>query len=223
MRRHDLAYPQAGAACALVGAVSPEARDALRQWLHADRPLVVARQPGPGGARIFLGLTLPPGIQPRRLGVSVTPDAIMSIKPPLLLAHCLETGALDHAADPLRRLLAQCERLEAPVYAYGSVAWEALSGLTYRHAHSDIDLVCDIADACQLPGCLEALQAAQAALPCSLDGEIRFAGTLAVNWKELAQALRNPATRVLAKGNTSVELMTTDALLARLKEPAHVC
>lgn len=224
MRRHDLAYLHPGAAYTLIGTATPEAHDALRRWLHAGRPLVVARQPSPGGTTLFLGLTLPPpGMQPRRLGIAITLDAIMAVEPPLLLAQCLETSAPAATIAPLRRLQTRCERLGVSVHAYGSMAWERLSGMPYRHARSDIDLVCDITDACQLPGCLEALQATQLALPCSLDGEIRFAGALAVNWKELARAAQSPATRVVAKGNASVALVTTNALLASLKEPTHVC
>src|SRR5690606_35386862 len=152
MRRHDLAYLHPGAAYTLTGMAPPEAHDALRRWLHAGRPLVVARQPSSGGTTLFLGLTLPPaGMQPRRLGVSVTLDAVIAIERPLLLAQCLETAAPAATIAPLRQLQTRCKRLGVSVHAYGSMAWERLSVMPYRHARSDIDLVCDITDACQLP------------------------------------------------------------------------
>ncbi|HBP28707.1 MAG TPA: malonate decarboxylase holo-[acyl-carrier-protein] synthase [Advenella kashmirensis] len=226
MRRHDLAYLYPAAEYRLLSPVQcPAAHDALQRWLQAQRPLVVARQSVAAGAQILLGLTLPPDAEPRRISVSVNPDAVSAIAPPLALAHCVNTCTAAVAA-PLKRLLRQCKSHDIVVSVYGSLAWEALSGTTYRHDQSDIDLVCDIARAPQLACCIEALQLAQQALPCSLDGEIRFAGGAAVNWKELSQALLQPAqptTRVVVKENAGVALLSLTELLSRLKEHEHVC
>jgi phosphoribosyl-dephospho-CoA transferase len=229
MRRHDLAYLYPTANYQLLSPMrSPAAHAALQRWLQARQPLVVARQAAAAGAQILLGLTLPPGTEPRRISVSVNPDAICAIASPLTLAHCVNTCTAA-VAEPLKRLLQQCESHDIVVSVYGSLAWEMLSGTTYRHSGSDIDLVCDIARTPQLAPCIEALQQAQQALPCSLDGEIRFAGGAAANWKELAQALSQPtqptqqATRVIVKKNTDVALLSLTELLSHLKEHDHVC
>ncbi|MGH8842382.1 MAG: malonate decarboxylase holo-[acyl-carrier-protein] synthase [Advenella sp.] len=226
MRRHDLAYLYPAADYRLLSPMqSPTAHQALQCWLHAQRPLVVARQSAGACAQVLLGLTLPPGAEPRRISLSVKPDVIRVIASPLTLAHCVNTCTAAVAA-PLKRLLQQCESHDIAVSVYGSLAWEMLSGTTYRHSQSDIDLVCDIAHAPQLAPCIEALQQAQQALPCSLDGEIRFGDGPAVNWKELAQALSQPTQptmRVIAKENTSVALLCPTELLSRLKEYDHVC
>jgi len=70
---------------------------------------------------------------------------------------------------------------------------------------------------------MEALQQAQQAMPCSLDGEIRFADGPAVNWKELSRALQQPSLRVLVKENTGVAMLSPAELLSRLREHDHVC
>lgn len=226
MRRHDLAYLYSNAEYQLLNAMQcPAAHGALQRWLQAQRPLVVARQSAAAGAQILLGLTLPPGAEPRRISLSVNPDAIRTTTPPLALAYCMDNCTAAIAA-PLKRLLQQCESHDIVVSVYGSLAWEMLSGTTYRHSRSDIDLVCDIARVAQLAPCIESLQQAQQALACSLDGEIRFAGGASVSWKELAQALlqpTQPATRVVVKENTGVALLCLTELLSRLKEHDHVC
>ena len=222
MRRHDLAYLYPSADYRLLRPMqSPTAHDALQHWLQAQCPLVVARQSAADATQILLGLTLPPTAEPRRISLSVNPDAIRAIASPLTLAHCVNTCTAA-VAEPLKRLLQQCESHDVAVSVYGSLAWEMLSGTTYRHSGSDIDLVCDIARAAQLAPCIEALQQAQQTLPCSLDGEIRFAGDLAANWKELAQALLQPTMRVIVKNNTGVALLSLTQLLSRLEEHDHV-
>lgn len=223
MRRHDLAYLHPTAdyqwlSCATDTAV----HEAVQQWLLARRPLVVARQPVSADSRILLGLTLPPNTQPRRISVSVRPNAIQAISPPLSLAHCLDKCTAS-IAEPLRLLLQRCDTHNITVSVYGSLAWEMLSAMTYRHSQSDVDVICDIALVSQLAPCMEALQQAQHALPCSLDGEIRFANGPAVNWKELSQALQQPSLRVVAKDDTSVTLLPLAELLSHLGEHEHVC
>lgn len=222
MRRHDLAYLHPSAAYQLLNAKqSATAHDALRRWVHAGRPLVVACQSITCSQQVLLGLARPPGEEPRRLSISVGPEAIRAIAPPLTLAHCLNSSTVATSAS-LRQLLLQCERQDIAVSVYGSLAWEILSGTLYRHSHSDIDLVIDITCVSQLAPCIEALQQAQAILPYALDGEIRFGNNAAVNWKELAQALLQPsAAQVVAKQNTGATLTTVTALMGQLQEHDH--
>jgi len=67
---------------------------------------------------------------------------------------------------------------------------------------------------------LAALTEAEAALPCGLDGEIRFADGAAVAWKELRAALAGDTTQVLVKGEADVQLLAVEALLARYEREA---
>jgi phosphoribosyl-dephospho-CoA transferase len=105
---------------------------------------------------------------------------------------------------------------KARIGIFGSLAWEALSGETYRHAASDIDIICDVATPAQFEVALAALQQAAAELPCALDGEIRFPDGNAVAWREILANLERPNATVLAKGNEEVRLLPLRALMASL-------
>ena len=90
---------------------------------------------------------------------------------------------------------------------YGSYGWQALTGETYVHAASDIDLQI------QVPGFQAARQALpllqQARLPGRLDGEFAFPAGHAIAWRELDHLLQaaQPATQVLVKSLGAPRLM----------------
>jgi phosphoribosyl-dephospho-CoA transferase len=215
MRRHDLVYLRASAVfetpCAEAG--SPFWL-AARDWIAYGRPLVAARQPamGPGA---LLGLTLPLRSERKRLTIKVDRSSIVAVQPPLAIARCLALLPVD-AAAVLGELESRIDAVAARIGIFGSLAWEALSGETYRHAASDIDIICDVATPEQFEVALAALQQAAAELPCALDGEIRFPDGNAVAWREILVNLERPNCTVLAKGNEEVRLLPLPALLASL-------
>lgn len=217
MRRHDLVYLQRDAAfatpCAEPGDVSWQA---ARDWIAAGRPLVAARQP-PGSERLSLGLSLPLARQRKKLSIDVAPQAVARIASPLSVAHCC--SRLQSAeATVLRRLAEQAAGCGAGLGVFGSLAWEVLSGEAYRHADSDIDLICDVATAEQFDVMLAALQRAAGELPCRLDGELRFPDGNAVAWREMATQYRQPGAQVLVKRQQGVDLQPVQVLLATLAE-----
>lgn len=221
MRRHDLVYLRPAAAwdspCTAAGSPLWQAAE---RWLAAGRPLVAARQ-SDDGARL-LGLSLPLALDRQRLSIRVEAAAIARCRPPLTVADCLSRLPAEQAA-PLRELAGRAQACAAPLGVYGSLAWEALSGEAYRHAASDIDLICDVANPAQLAAMLAALQSAAERLPCRLDGEIRFPDGRAVAWRELVAHLANPAAPVLVKEPRDVSLQPLESLTATLlKEPCHV-
>lgn len=217
MRRHDLVYLQRDAALATPCA---EAGDpcwrAARDWIAAGRPLVAARQPA-GGERLLLGLSLPLAWQRKRLSITVDRSAVADISPPLPVGRCLHRLPAAQA-EILRRLAAGAKACSAHLGVFGSLAWEALSGESYRHAESDIDLICDVATSAQFDAMLALLHQAAGDLPCRLDGELRFPGGQAVAWQELAAQRSQPAARVLVKGEHEVGLRPVQDLLATLEE-----
>lgn len=103
---------------------------------------------------------------------------------------------------------------------YGSLAWEVISGESYRHQASDIDLICEIASKGQLMIALGELALAADRLPCRLDGEIRFPDGNAVAWREVLAHLQTPETPVLAKGQRDVALLPLVRLIETLS-PEH--
>ena len=215
MRRHDLVFLRASAEfetpCAEAG--SPFWL-AARDWIAHGRPLVAARQPAtaPG---VLLGLTLPLHSERKRLTIQVDRSSIVAVQPPLTIARCLALLPVD-AAAVLGELASRINNSKARIGIFGSLAWEALSGETYRHAASDIDIICDVATPAQFKVALDALQQAAAELPCALDGEVRFPDGNAVAWREILANLERPNATVLVKGNEEVRLLPLRALLSSL-------
>jgi phosphoribosyl-dephospho-CoA transferase len=100
------------------------------------------------------------------------------------------------------------------VRVFGSVAMQALTGLQYVTATSDVDVLFEPASRAALEDGLALLSRHAAVLP--LDGEIVFPGGAAVSWKEWRMAMAHPA-KVLVKDLRSVRLADTASLLARLE------
>lgn len=216
MRRHDLVCLRPGATFDWSGPApaSPVVRATVAAWIAAGRPLVAARQPGDGDG-LLLGLSLPLALDRQRVALRVDAGEVADIRPPLAVAACLggQPPAIREVLTMLDRALRQAG---VGLGAYGSLAWEALSGEAYRHAESDIDLICDVADRAQLETALALLADAAAALPCRLDGEIRLPGGAAVAWRELAAAYGDQRRTVLVKDEQGVALKPLVELLALL-------
>ena len=215
MRRHDLVYLYAGASfstpCAEEGGLLWQA---ARDWIDQGSPLVAARQSGDDQC-VLLGLSLPLKHDRKRLTIKVEASAISAVRPPLGIRQCL-TGQAEPVADVLLALDEQITLSGARLGVFGSLAWEAVSGEAYRHADSDIDVICDVSDLGQLVAALAALAQARKRLPCRLDGELRFPDGHAVAWLELSEAGRRAEKKVLVKGEKAVELMPVEQLLASL-------
>lgn len=211
LRRHDLAYlrPEAPV-CA--GPPDEPAATWLRDWLCTGRPLVVTRQEqGADGVR--LGAVLPARLGRRRLSCVVDHHALTRIEPPLPVAAVLEVLPRG-MVGPLQALAQQARDLGVSVGVYGSTAWEKLAGECYRRASSDLDVVCDVAQARALSGCLSALARADEHAP--IDGEIRFPDGRAVAWRELHRSRLASGASVLAKDLYGVALVSMGSLLEAL-------
>lgn len=214
MRRHDRVYLHPDAAFHFACAAADEGLTAaVKAWIAAGRPLVAARQPSQG-KEILLGLTLPLAQRRQRLGCLVAPSAIAQVQAPLAISACVQYLPAA-CATPLQELEQSIRALGAEIGVYGSLAWEAASGEAYRHAESDIDLICDVHSARQYHACLDLHAQAARALPCRLDGEIRFPGGNAVAWRELLTAAV-AASELLVKGELAVSLLPLRTLVDSL-------
>jgi phosphoribosyl-dephospho-CoA transferase len=214
MRRHDLVYlrPEATFTTPCAESGNPFWL-AARQWIARGRPLVAARQPASGGP-ILLGLALPLHQARKRLSILVEADQIAEVRPALSIERCLPRLAAP-TAERLLALATEIQSSGATLGVYGSLAWETLSGESYRHAASDIDLICDVATPEQYERALATFAHSAAQLACRLDGELRFPNGDAVAWAELAgRPTRDKA--VLVKGEREVALKPLDTLLAGL-------
>jgi phosphoribosyl-dephospho-CoA transferase len=214
MRRHDWAYLREGASPAF-SAADDAALAFARDWVARGGPLVVARQSEAGG-KLALGLALPVEHGTRRLACAVDHADVVRARNPLTVdeaAHVLPA----QDADALRRFAHAVSGHALQVGVYGSTAWEAVSGLRYRHEASDVDVVCDVASSAGLSACLAAFGEGTRDFRARLDGEIRFAGGRAVAWRELAEACAGTGSLVLAKSERDVALLSLHRVLASLR------
>ena len=93
---------------------------------------------------------------------------------------------------------------------FGSLAWQALTGLEYLHSRSDLDLLLLVDQAVDIRGLSARLAAIEAEAPMRLDGEVIRNDGAAVNWREFLAG----AQEVLVKTISGVALIKTEVFLA---------
>ncbi|MEO5786624.1 MAG: malonate decarboxylase holo-[acyl-carrier-protein] synthase [Casimicrobiaceae bacterium] len=206
LRRHQLVWITADAWRRVLAAMS-RAGDAhvlgcVRYWAAHDLPLVVTRQaPGFSGVRagvpVALGIAAPLRWDRRRIAVVVGGS---DLRRSGLFPRAEAIGPLLTA--PVRAAwqatCAALERAGIDARVYGSYGWAIVTGLPYRHAHSDIDLVLAVAGPLQADAAIAQMQAAGAATP-RLDGELVFPDGAAIAWREWAAWRAGKVGRMLIR------------------------
>jgi phosphoribosyl-dephospho-CoA transferase len=191
-------------------------------WLAADRPLVVARQPC-GAAlpetiasdTIAVGLALPPAQGKRRIALSVAAKDIVRYTPPLRLADAI-THAPAEWQPALAELDAAATKIDLELRVFGSLAWQALSGLQYLTPQSDIDLFWHPLSTAQLQQGIALLARWEQVSGLRADGEVLFGASSAVSWREWATLQSCNDQRVLVKRVYGAELVAARELLELL-------
>jgi len=196
-------------------------RDALRRWFANDWPLVVRRPDGVVRSdHVALGLPLPPSEGKHRLRFEVHNEAIGRFSPPL---------ALDEAAlclprkwgRPLAELATRAMRCGVTLRVYGSMAWQALTGLDYVTAQSDVDLWWQPGDDAQLHRVLGIIARWEKRYGMPADGEIVFPSGAAVASREWRE--QRSDDRVLVKRIGTLELVSRNTLAAALRSGGQRC
>lgn len=211
-KRHELAWLTAQGWQAARASCHQHAAT-LQRWEDEGWPCVVRRQDtGADPLReLCLGIALPPGGAGIKTRIALRADLsdVARRSAPLALADV--RAALPPA---WLRGFALLEGLAAglDLRVYGSLAWQALTGLPCVRPTSDIDLLLEVRSEVQLNAGVGLLGAAHR-LP--LDGEILFPGGQAVALKEWAGA----DERVLVKHDSGVRLEKRTTLLATLAVP----
>ena len=118
-----------------------------------------------------------------------------------------------HWRAPLAALLADSARNSCALSVFGSAAMQALTGVSYLTAQSDLDLLLHPRSLAELHAGLAMLLRHAGALP--LDGEVIFPGGAAVSWKEWTGG----GERLLVKHIDGVRLATKAELLLALAAP----
>ncbi|MCK1309459.1 malonate decarboxylase holo-[acyl-carrier-protein] synthase [Bradyrhizobium sp. 45] len=174
-------------------------------WAHVGRPLVVRRPACSDTAGLVpLGLPLPPSHGKRRIAVSLAAADIVAFAQPPLLADAVA------AAPPAwRETIEKLVQLLPETRAYGSLAWQHLTGLPYLSEGSDLDLLWPLSSADKTGILLSDIARIAKQSPMRLDGEITGPAG-GVQWRELTGT---DADEVLVKSPAGVTTTTRAAFL----------
>jgi phosphoribosyl-dephospho-CoA transferase len=207
--RHDLvrAGPAAWVAW-LDGRRDLSEQPHLRDWAALGRPLIVRRRvPGETHGAVPLGLPLPPADGKRRIGLALPEAALTCLRP-------VELPDVAGDAPPSWRPTIEALSRIGQAYGivprpFGSLLWQALTGLTYLSAASDLDLLWPCHDTVPA-GLLAAISAVADSAPMRIDGEILLPDGSGLQWRELHEA--PPGGSVLAKRLDTLALVPVDGL-----------
>jgi phosphoribosyl-dephospho-CoA transferase len=209
MKRHDLIYVRPQAWRALLETRGDLAAESIvADWIDNGWPLIGRRAMPDEQQGVALGLPLPPFAGKRRLSFILQPEDIVSTAPPPALCAASEYAPPSWwpTLDGLAELAAQ-HAVEARVF--GSLAWNALTGLDYLHNRSDLDLLLVVDQDVDIRRLAAGVAAIEALAPMRVDGEVvRYDGA-AVNWREFHAGARE----ILVKTLDGVALIETDLFL----------
>jgi phosphoribosyl-dephospho-CoA transferase len=211
LARHDFVRVDAAPWQAMLSARSDLIGEPLLvAWALQNRPLIARRDDRSGSracdsSQVPLGLPLPPAQGKRRIAILLPAGAIRDITSPPRLAE-IAPSAPPAWRPTIDRLL----RLDDCVRAYGSLAWQHLTGLPYLSNTSDLDLLWDHADAPSSETLLAGILAIERRAPMRIDGELVAADGKAVHWRELASG----SPEVMAKRLDSIALLSRQAFLS---------
>jgi phosphoribosyl-dephospho-CoA transferase len=215
--RHDLVWIRPESRAAVAAQVAEEKlRAHVASWLAADRPLVVARQPDNIDAdTIAVGLASTPVQGKRRIALGVSAHDIVRHTPPLLLADTIAHAPAEWQPE-LAELHDSAISIGIKLHVFGSLAWQALSGMQYVTPQSDIDLLWHPQSNTQLQQGIELLTNWEQASGLRADGEVLFGAGSAVSWREWAAMECDDDQRVLVKRERSAGLVAARELLELL-------
>jgi phosphoribosyl-dephospho-CoA transferase len=206
LRRHDLVRARPSAWAELMARradlVDPPW---LVEWADRGWPLVVRRRaPGDLPGLVALGLPLPPSAGKRRIALDLAAEALGEPEPPPRLS-----SAAANAPFAWRATVARLLALDPDVRVFGSLAWQALTGLDYLGTASDVDLLWPLPPPRKADVLLAQIAAVAAEAPVRLDGELVRTDGAAANWRELASG----CGEVLVKRLDGVTLESRSAFL----------
>jgi phosphoribosyl-dephospho-CoA transferase len=180
---------------------------------EAGLPFIVCRHPAPTRAdSLQLGLALP---DKRRLGFCVEASSIRRHRAPLSLDEvlaCLPGPWL----STVNQLAAHFRAVGMEAGVYGSTAWQAMNGVSYLRADSDLDLLLTPTTGEQLRLVLGILGSMEGVRP-RLDGEVVLSDGRAVAWREAA----SDSAILLVKTLDDVSLVPRATWASALQDPAY--
>lgn len=179
-----------------------EAQKILAHWRTQRLPFVICRQRAETAPdQVCVGLPAPAQWSRRRLALTVNQGRITACTEFPMLVQV----ALSHAwGDAARDLSDALASMGVQAHVYGSHGWQWLTGLTYLHGESDLDLSVGVSSL--ETALLVVKQLAYTQLHCRIDGEIVFSGGRAIAWRELQRWVQGQTAQVLVKDRHSIRL-----------------
>ncbi|MCC0809395.1 malonate decarboxylase holo-[acyl-carrier-protein] synthase [Methylobacterium sp. W2] len=210
LARHDLLLidPESWGRL-LAGRLDLDGVPHLADWARRGWPVIVRRRdPGEPMDHIPAGLPLPPSAGKRRIGLAIPPAAASRHAPvPLERARMTAPEAWRPVVDGVMALGREYRLVP---HVFGSLLWQALTGLPYLGPGSDLDLLWPVSGPVD-PHFLQALARIEAGAPMRLDGEIVLPDGAGINWRELLDAPEGGT--VLCKGRESLGLRPAASFL----------
>jgi phosphoribosyl-dephospho-CoA transferase len=216
LRRHDVVRLHRDAQASRKHDGFDSAPDPIvNEWIALGRPLVARRPSACDGVGLPLGLPLPPSLGKARIAITVARGAIVTVAPPPTLLE-IQSFAPPAWRLTLDHVVALCAKLDIELRAFGSSAWQCLTGLDYLTPSSDIDLLFLNARRFAVAPLVGGLAEIEAKAPLRLDGEVVRADGAAANWRELRAA----PLEVLVKALDGVVLQSPAEFIERLDKCA---
>lgn len=211
LRRHDLLHVAPGAwKEALRSRPDTVAGiDVLEGWADAGWPVIVRRRdPADSEDLVPIAVPLPPSAGRTRVALEVPRAAVCGRHAPLSLerARAVAPRAWQASIDAL---LAAGVRHRSRASVFGSLLWQALTGLAYVRASSDLDAAWAVGKGTDVVALVETLGVVDHECTPRIDGELIFPDGGGVSWRELA---RRPEA-VVVKRLDRVESCRLDTVL----------
>ena len=209
-RRHDLVFvTRKGWRTALEMRGDLGTDPLIAQWVDNRWPLV-GRRAMPGDMHgVPLGLPLPPFAGKRRLAFVMQPEDVVSVAAPLSVSAVSRVGPRTWRPT-LERLRALAALHSADARVCGSLAWQALTSLSYVTAESDLDVLFQVCRDTDVGRLTAGIASIEAAAPMRVDGELIREDGAAVNWREL----RGGAREVLLKTVAGIGLIGPQSFIS---------
>jgi phosphoribosyl-dephospho-CoA transferase len=187
LQRHDLlrvepvAWPRALERSAAAG---EHAHALVREWASHRWPVMVRRyRPGDAPDLIPVAIALPPEAVKTGVALQLHADEVRERLAPIALRDCVEVAprAWREALHALPGMVGDQPGMPS---VFGSLLWQSVTGRSYLHEGSDLDLLWRVVDAAQARALAHSIQQCAATSPMRIDGEFVLADGAGVHWRE---------------------------------------
>jgi phosphoribosyl-dephospho-CoA transferase len=210
LRRHDLLRVDPGG---WLRALAPRPEVAMRpyvsDWVERGWPVIVRRYAGDEARDLVpVAISLPPPADKPGVALALRPSDILEHLPALALSACIAQAPAAWR-ETLQSLLEIAQRCGTVAWVFGSLLWQTLTGLTYLHEGSDVDLLWRVMHREQAQELVRAVARCALTSPVRIDGELLFPDGAGIHWREWQRGADEVIVRTLHR----VERRASDRLL----------